>query len=270
MSMSSRAAAGIIAIVSMGLVAGCSSPGSGSSATSAASASSASCLTGKGSDGSSSTLTLQRDGGSFTGSYVNTPAGSGAGLKYDVAGTMDGTKFTSTWSVGSTALTVTGQWTASGIVLDDPGHLYSTDRFAPVSCSAAASATAVPAAAGRSLTAEQIAVAMHLSRQPHYTAYTASTDPNNLLGRQDGYTSKVSWGGFALTDGDGQNGGSIEVFATPAEALARKTYVSSFGAMLSDGYDYVIGTALLRLEPEYLPAQARTLDAEFKKAAPGA
>ena len=106
---------------------------------------------------------------------------------------------------------------------------------------------------------------MHLSEAgPHYTAYTASTDPNNLLGRQDGYTSKVSWGGFALTDGDRQNGGSIEVFATPAEALARKTYVSSFGAMLSDGYDYVIGTALLRLKP-YLPAQARALGAEFKR-----
>ena len=90
------------------------------------------------------------------------------------------------------------------------------------------------------------------------TVYTAATDPNQLLGRQDEYTSKVNWGAD-LAD-------SIEVFADPADAQAREQYVSSFPAPFGDGYDYVTGTALLRLSASYTPAQARALETAFRKA----
>ena len=42
--------------------------------------------------------------------------------------------------------------------------------------------------------ASAIAQRMRLNRQPGYVAYTATTDPNDLLGRYGGYTSKSQLG----------------------------------------------------------------------------
>jgi hypothetical protein len=56
------------------------------------------------------------------------------------------------------------------------------------------------------------------------------------------------------------------VFATVALARARLAYLSSFTPPLGDGYDYRDGTALLRLDSSYTPAQARTLARHFRKA----
>ena len=89
----------------------------------------------------------------------------------------------------------------------------------------------------------------------HVTAYTAATDPNHLLGRQGGYTSKINW-----------PNGSIEVFSTPAEAQKRKTYLQAFaGTPFGDGYDYLVGTYLLRIFDSQTPTQAHALEAEFLK-----
>ena len=91
----------------------------------------------------------------------------------------------------------------------------------------------------------------------HVTAYTAATDPNHLLGRQGGYTSKINW-----------SNGSIEVFSTRAEAQKRKTYLSAFaGTPLGDGYEYIVGTCLLRIFDSQTPTQAHALEAEFLKIA---
>ena len=54
----------------------------------------------------------------------------------------------------------------------------------------------------------------------------ASTDPNHLLGRQNGYTSKINWG----PDG---NTGTIEVFPDQADAIARQDYIKGFTCQLS-------------------------------------
>jgi hypothetical protein len=118
----------------------------------------------------------------------------------------------------------------------------------------ASSTPSTPGAPSTGLTAEQIAHRMNLR---HVTAYTAATDPNHLLGRQGGYTSKINW-----------SNGSIEVFSTRAEAQKRKTYLSAFaGTPLGDGYEYIVGTCLLRIFDNQTPTQAHALEAEFLKIA---
>lgn len=110
----------------------------------------------------------------------------------------------------------------------------------------------VPSAPPIGLTAEQIAQRMNLH---HVTAYTAATDPNHLLGRQGGYTSKINW-----------PNGTIEVFSARAEAQRRKTYLLAFaGTPFGDGYDYLVGTYLLRIFDSQTPTQANALEAEFSK-----
>ena len=116
----------------------------------------------------------------------------------------------------------------------------------------ASSMPSAPNAPSTGLTAEQVA---HRMKLRHVTAYTAATDPNHLLGRQGGYTSKINW-----------SNGSIEVFSTPAEARKRKTYLLAFaGTPVSDGYDYLAGTYLLRIFDSQTPAQAHALEAKFLK-----
>lgn len=97
---------------------------------------------------------------------------------------------------------------------------------------------------------------MHLGR---VTVYNATTDPNTLLGRQGEYASKVNWGPNLDS--------SIEAgFPALADAQAREQYVEAFKPPFGDGYDYLVGTALLRLSESYTPAQAKSLEAAFKTA----
>lgn len=105
------------------------------------------------------------------------------------------------------------------------------------------------------MNAEQVARAMGIK---HFTAYTAKTDPNQLLGRHGEYTSKVNWG----PGGDGGDN-SIEAFSTVADAEARYEYVHGFRCPFGDGYDLLTGKELLRLACSLTPAQAKPLEAKF-------
>lgn len=108
--------------------------------------------------------------------------------------------------------------------------------------------------------AEQIASALRLTVQPGYTAWTAATEPNHLLGRQGGYASKVNWG-----DPNEVNlWGSIEVFPTQAAMMARLQEVDSLAPPFGDGYDFASGDALLRLGAPYTPSAAKALGAQFR------
>lgn len=95
--------------------------------------------------------------------------------------------------------------------------------------------------------------------------YSATTDPNHLLGRQGEYISKVNWGGYANNNSQSV-GGSIEVFANVPDAMARLTYLQAFRAPFGDGYDYMTGTALLRLSNYYTPSQADGFHIAFNRA----
>jgi hypothetical protein len=101
----------------------------------------------------------------------------------------------------------------------------------------------------------------------HLIVYNAVTDPNRLLGRQGGYTSKVAWQDqraiaagaskpTASDRGGNEFGGGIEVFPTVAAAAQRLAYLKSFQPPLGDGYDYQSGTVILRLSNYLTPAQA--------------
>jgi hypothetical protein len=111
----------------------------------------------------------------------------------------------------------------------------------------------------------------------HLIVYNAGTDPNHEIGRQGGYTSKVAWvDPAAVKAGAGQpsgdlggieSGGGIEVFAAQAAAHERIAYLRGFQPPLGEGYDFLAGTAILRLSNYLTPAQADAYRAAFIKAA---
>lgn len=82
------------------------------------------------------------------------------------------------------------------------------------------------------VTADQVIAEFKTAKLPVGSVidYTATTDPNHLLGRPDGYASKASWTDTRIsaaqanddTSGSVDLGGSIEVFASAAAAQARE------------------------------------------------
>lgn len=103
--------------------------------------------------------------------------------------------------------------------------------------------------------------------------YTAATDPNSLLGRPTGYTSKVSWTDTRVpADTTGQaaivDGGSIEVYPTGAGAKGRAAYIftsETAAPIIGTEYDYLTGAAIVRVSGKLTPDQA----AAFGKAVGG-
>lgn len=107
--------------------------------------------------------------------------------------------------------------------------------------------------------------------------YNATTDPNHLLGRQNGYTSKDAWvdpaavaagAGSPSNDPGGiEFGGGIEVFPSVAGAQVRLAYLKVLQPPIGDGYDYLAGPAILRLSNYLTPAQATQFRTAFDTAA---
>lgn len=73
------------------------------------------------------TLRLHADGKQVTGTYV-AGATAGQGLAYDVKGTLDGGKFTGTFTAAGQAVEATGTVDASQVVLDS-GRGFAITRF---------------------------------------------------------------------------------------------------------------------------------------------
>jgi len=95
--------------------------------------------------------------------------------------------------------------------------------------------------------------------------YTASSDPNELLGRPGQYTGKANFQDKRLTpsqDFDISGGGSVETFANEDEAAARYEYVGAIaeGSALFAEYDFLEGTVVLRLSKELTPAQVKAYE----------
>lgn len=101
--------------------------------------------------------------------------------------------------------------------------------------------------------------------------YDENSDPNGRLGKAGSYTSKINFARSALAPGatvsvniDVQQGGSIEVFATPAEAFARSEEVQSkLPLVRSSEYHFVCGSALLRLSAATTPEDVGALVTAF-------
>lgn len=152
--------------------------------------------------------------------------------------------------------------------------------IATAGCAGTAPASQAAATHAQPLSAAALAQSLSEHGQPvsGLIVYTTATDPNHLMGRQGGYTSKVAWtdtravkagaGVPASADEKGgiQYGGGIEVFPTAAGAQARYQELKGFTAPFGDGYDYLAGTAVLRLSQYLTPAQARQYESALRQA----
>lgn len=101
--------------------------------------------------------------------------------------------------------------------------------------------------------------------------YTEDDDPNDLLGRPNGYTSKIAFSDSRISkdDIDGtakdaiERGGSIEVYPDAAGAKARATYIQDMLKATGFGteYDYVKGPILVRVTGNLTPTKAKDYQA---------
>ena len=103
--------------------------------------------------------------------------------------------------------------------------------------------------------------------------HSAESDPNKLLGRPNGYGSKVSFRDGRLTvrsagSIDTDDGGTIEMYPDAASARQRTEHIAALakGSPLLVEYVYTQGRVVLRLSRELTPDQAeqyRTVLAEL-------
>ncbi|MFF4340114.1 hypothetical protein ACFY00_09260 [Kitasatospora sp. NPDC001540] len=143
--------------------------------------------------------------------------------------------------------------------------------------SRAAADTAAPQPAPAAPRDAKLAVAALTTAAPTIKAvktYTVDDDPNHLLGRPHQYISKTAFTDARIQAADvtGEDedsvarGGSVEVFATEADAKARVDYIAGVikNMPVFTEYDYVHGTEVLRVSKFLTPAQAEGLEAALK------
>ncbi len=130
------------------------------------------------------------------------------------------------------------------------------------------SCTATPAVPGATeqKSAHQIVteLAQRVPTAKPGVVFTAGNDPNKLLGRPGGYTSKASFTDsrvppedvIGASDGAVEYGGSVEVFETEDAARRRKEFIDRVGAPLAVEYSWVSGPVLLRVSRILTPDQA--------------
>ena len=93
-------------------------------------------------------------------------------------------------------------------------------------------------------------------------AYNEQTDPNSLLGRPNGYTSKVSFADNRIEQYSlDPEGGTVEVFNSIADANTRNLYVSTFSGTLFGSYVFQSNNIIMRISHELTPAQAEEYNA---------
>ena len=118
-------------------------------------------------------------------------------------------------------------------------------------------------------TAEQVAATLEQSVSTMTTSqvYTAATDPDRLIGTPHGYLSRVAFTDSRIQPADvvGKKaddvarGGTVETFATPAQAQARAKSIEggSLGPVASGEYHYFVGGSLVRVSEILTPLQAQ-------------
>lgn len=104
-----------------------------------------------------------------------------------------------------------------------------------------------------------------------FKTYTAEDDPNHLLGRPNGYSSKTAFTDSRVKADDVEGtkpdaverGGSVEVFGDEAGAKARMELIQSVakGMPAVGEYDYVKGAVLVRVSRYLTPEQAKEYQA---------
>ncbi|MEC3994934.1 hypothetical protein VSR01_15925 [Actinacidiphila sp. DG2A-62] len=116
--------------------------------------------------------------------------------------------------------------------------------------------------------AEQVAAYLEqrISTMSTTTVYTAATDPEHLLGKRDGYRSKIAFtdsrvppGSVSGTDPSPVDlGGVIETFSTPSEARARASHLqASLQGLDAAEYHFYVGASLVRVSRILTPDQTQ-------------
>lgn len=149
----------------------------------------------------------------------------------------------------------------------------TTAGGASSSTSAASTATAASAQSA-TVTADTVIAKFKGAKLPIGSVmdFTAANDPNHLLGRPGGYTSKAAWTDTRVssdqakdtTPGSVDLGGSVEIFDSAAAAQSREEYIQAAlksNPMLGTEYDFVVGDALVRVSQVLTPAQAQAYEA---------
>jgi hypothetical protein len=131
-----------------------------------------------------------------------------------------------------------------------------------------------------SLAADDVVLALAAAGLPVEltVVYTEATDPNDLLGRPGGYTSKAAFVDTRVDEdevsdsdeGSVELGGGVEVFEEAGQAKERSEYIQSIteGGILAE-YNYVEGPVLLRLSQQLTPTQAEEYQAALAEVAAG-
>jgi hypothetical protein len=151
----------------------------------------------------------------------------------------------------------------------------SSSPIQPPAATTAPTATSTPQPAYAGKSAAQIVQALKAKGLPigEVFSYTAENDQNHLLGRPGQYIGKTEFKdtriastnqGAAIAVSDG---GSVEVFATVADAQHRFAYLqalSTSGNALFAEYEYLDGLAILRVSSQLTPTEAKAYEAAFK------
>lgn len=165
------------------------------------------------------------------------------------------------------ALAVLLASTAACSGTDEEGTVESNEPTSASATSAAPEETSAPEidAAG---VAEILAAAVSSVQQ--VTVITEDNDPNDLIGRPNGYASAA-----VLSDEGGNSsdplpgvdwGATVEVFEDEASAQRRSDYIQGIleeNPMFGTEYNYVNGIALLRVSGELVPSVAAQYESSF-------
>ncbi|MFE5655721.1 hypothetical protein [Streptomyces sp. NPDC056431] len=157
-------------------------------------------------------------------------------------------------------VTALGALTACGSGSDQKNA--GTESITTATVGASAKPAAKPLTAGDAFTK----LSAKVSSAKLSGVVTEDNDPNNLLGRPNQYTSKITFTDSRIKaddvagaePGSLELGGAIEVFASAADAQARADYIQKVtkGMPMLVEYDYVSGTVLVRVSHYLTPTQA--------------
>jgi hypothetical protein len=152
----------------------------------------------------------------------------------------------------------------------------SSDTSSSASPKGTSSAAVAPAEKPGALTAQQAVAALGKSipELKLTQVYTEANDPNHLLGRPGGYTSKAAFSDSRVSSADVEGldndaierGGSVEVFKTEKEAKSRADYIETIAKSMPSAteYHYITGGILVRVSKLLTPTQAKDYEAAAK------
>ncbi|MFF3940378.1 hypothetical protein [Streptomyces phaeofaciens] len=164
----------------------------------------------------------------------------------------------------------------AGALLVGCSSASSTDTSSSASPQSTSSVAATSAEKSEALTAQQAVAALGKSvpELKLVRVYTEADDPNHLLGRPGGYTSKAAFSDSRVSSADVEGvdkdaverGGSVEVFKTENEAKSRAKYLETIAKSMpiATEYHYIAGGILVRVSHLLTPTQARDYEAGAK------